>query len=77
MAVRPIRPEEEADWDAWMQRRHPLGNPQLSGHRIKCIAERGGKPVALASFSACAYHLADRPCPSGSSRQRVRKRRLL
>ncbi len=60
MAVRPIRPEEEADWGAWMQRRHPLGNPQLAGHRIKYIAERGGKPVALASFSACAYHLADR-----------------
>ena len=30
MAVRPIRPEEEADWDAWMQRRRLV--KQLNRH---------------------------------------------
>jgi len=60
MSVRPIRVEEETEWDRLMRMRHPLGNPQVAGHRIKYVAEERGRPIALACFSACAYHLADR-----------------
>lgn len=60
MEFRPILPEEEKKWDELMSSRHPLGNPQVAGHRIKYIVKQRGKPVGLACFSACAYHLADR-----------------
>ena len=60
MKVRPILPEEEQKWNKTMAGVHPLGNPQVAGHRIKYVAERRGRWIALAGFSACAYHLADR-----------------
>jgi len=60
MNARPILPEEEEKWNNMMAGRHPLGNPQMAGHRIKYIVERRGRPVGLVCFSACAYHLADR-----------------
>ncbi len=75
MSVRPIRPEEEEQWNRLMASRHPLGNPQVAGHRIKYIAEEQGKPVALMCFSACAYHLADRDRWIGWTSEQATQRR--
>lgn len=77
MNVRPIRPEEEEEWNRWMQGRHPLGNPQIAGHRIKYVVERRGKAIALACFSACAYHLADRDRWIGWTPEQATQRRHL
>jgi len=73
--VRPILPEEEEQWNRMMAARHPLGNPQVAGHRIKYIAERRGRPIALACFSACAYHLADRDRWIGWTSEQATQRR--
>ncbi|NOY75700.1 MAG: DUF4338 domain-containing protein [Kiritimatiellaeota bacterium] len=75
MNVRPITSEEEKDWCASMKARHPLGNPQLAGHQIKYVAEKKGKPVALISFSACAYRLADRDRWIGWTAEQATRRR--
>lgn len=75
MSVRPILPEEEEKWNKTMASRHPLGNPQVAGHRIKYVAERRGKWIALACFSACAYHLADRDRWIGWSAEQATQRR--
>lgn len=77
MNVRPIRPEEEEEWNRLMEGRHPLGNPRIAGHRIKYVAERRGEAVALACFSACAYHLADRDRWIGWTREQASRRRHL
>jgi hypothetical protein len=76
MRVRPILPEEEEKWNRTMAARHPLGNPQVAGHRIKYVAERRGKWIALACFSACAYHLADRDRWIGWTAEQSTQRRL-
>ncbi|MDQ1247239.1 MAG: hypothetical protein QG597_1609 [Actinomycetota bacterium] len=60
MNVRPVLADEESEWNRTMEERHPLGDPHLAGHQIRYVAEVKGRWVALASFSACAYHLADR-----------------
>lgn len=43
-----------------MEDNHPQGDAQFTGHQIKYVAEHKGITVALLSFSACAYRLADR-----------------
>jgi len=75
MNVRPITEEEEKNWNDLMQKRHPLGNPKLAGHQIKYVAEKKGKPVALMSFSACAYRLADRDRWIGWTPEQATQRR--
>lgn len=75
MEVRPILPEEEEEWNETMASRHPLGNPQVAGHRIKYVAERRGRWIALACFSACAYHLADRDRWIGWTEEQAMQRR--
>ncbi len=78
MNVRPILPEEEEQWDRKMGAAHPLGNPQFAGHRVKYVAERRGRPIALLSFSACAYHLADRDRWIGwTSEQAIQRRHFV
>jgi len=73
--VRPIIPEEEEAWNKEMAWRHPLGNPQIAGHRIKYVAEKKGKIIALIYFSACAYRLADRDRWIGWTPEQVTQRR--
>jgi len=55
-----ISDDEEGEWNELMSARHPLGNVQYAGHRIKYVAEHCGRAVGLICFSACAYRLADR-----------------
>ena len=50
--VRPILPDEEAQWDELMEDAHPLGNPQYTGHRIKYVAEHGGRAGSAATDAA-------------------------
>ena len=73
--VRPIVAEEESEWDRLMDSLHPLGNAQFAGHRIKYVAECGGRAVALLCFSASAYHLADRDRWIGWSEEQTMRRR--
>lgn len=75
MKVRPILDDEKDFWNYWMKARHPLGNPKFAGHQIKYIAEKQGKPVALMSFSACAYRLADRDRWIGWTPEQATQRR--
>lgn len=75
MDVKPITAEEEGLWNDLMKSRHPLGNPKLAGHQIKYIAKKKGKPVALMSFSACAYRLADRDRWIGWTSEQATQRR--
>lgn len=58
--VRPIGEDEREDWKSLMDEHHPLGVTQFPGHQIFYVAEHCGKAVGLLSYSACAYHLADR-----------------
>jgi len=60
VTLRAILPDEEDEWKELMEEEHPQGNAQFSGHQIKYVAEHRGQAVALLSFSACAYRLADR-----------------
>ena len=75
VTLRPILPEEEDAWNEIMEQHHPLGTAQFPGHRIKYIAEYQRKTVALACFSACAYHLADRDRWIGWSNEQATQRR--
>ena len=75
MIARPILPEEEARWNELMICRHPLGNPQFAGHQIKYIVEKKGRTIALACFSASAYHLSDRDRWIGWSQEQCIQRR--
>jgi len=58
--LRPIRKDEEAQWDELMHRHHALGCPTFAGHRLKYVAEHRGQTIALLAFSAAAFHLTDR-----------------
>jgi len=73
--VRPILAEEESEWNSLMASLHLLGNAQFAGHRIKYVAEHRGRAVALACFSACAYHVADRDRWLGWSDEQATQRR--
>ena len=73
--VRPIMKAEEGEWDQLMAGQHPQGTAQFAGHRIKYVAECGERAVALLSFSASAYHLADRDRWIGWSQEQAMRRR--
>ena len=75
VSVRPVLPDEKDDWNSLMQDVHPLGNAKFSGHQIKYVAEHRGRAVALACFSGCAYHLADRDRWVGWSNEQAIQRR--
>ena len=75
VGVRPIDSGEQSEWDRLMDRHHPLGNAQFSGHQIRYVAECRGRAVALLGFSASAYHLADRDRWIGWSQEQAMKRR--
>ena len=75
MSIRPINPDEECTWNDLMASRHPLGNPQVAGYRIKYVLEKKGKWLALLCFSACAYHLADRDRWIGWTPEQATQRR--
>jgi hypothetical protein len=67
--------DEESEWNRQMEGLHPLGSAAFAGHRIKYVAEHRGRAVALACFSACAYHLADRDRWVGWSDEQATRRR--
>lgn len=75
--VRPISADENDQWTGLMEKYHPLGSPKLPGFQQKYVAEHCGKAVALLSFSACAYQLADRDCWIGWSREQLLMRKNL
>jgi hypothetical protein len=75
VSVRPIDSGEQSEWERLMDSHHLLGNAQFSGHQIRYVAECRGRAVALLSFSASAYHLADRDRWIGWSPEQAMKRR--
>ncbi len=75
VALRTILPHEEEQWKELMQKNHPLGDAQFSGHQIRYVAEHCGEAVALLCFSSCAFHLADRDRWIGWSEEQAACRR--
>jgi hypothetical protein len=75
VTLRPITPDEETDWQEIVDKHHPLGNVNFTGHQIKYVAEYQRQTVALVCFSACAYHLADRDRWIGWSTEQAMQRR--
>lgn len=73
--VRPILAGEESEWNGLMDSLHFLGSGSFAGHQIRYVAEHRGRAVALACFSACAYHLADRDRWLGWSDEQATQRR--
>lgn len=75
VSLRAILPDEDEQWKELMEKYHPQGDAQFSGHQIKYVAEHCGQAVALLSFSSSAYRLADRERWIGWSNDQLTCRR--
>ncbi len=73
--MRIITQEEENDCNVRMETCHPLGNPKLTGHRLKYAVFKKDKMIAIMYFSACSWHLADRDRWIGWSEEQALQRR--
>jgi hypothetical protein len=58
--VRLIGDGERARYDAFLDEQHYLKSGQLVGEQLRYVAECDGRWLALLSWSAGSYHLADR-----------------
>jgi hypothetical protein len=52
--VRIITQKEENQCNWSMNNHHPLGNPKMTGHRLKYAAFKKEKMIAIMYFSACS-----------------------
>lgn len=75
VSLRAILPDEDKQWKELMDTHHPQGDARFGGHQIKYVAEHCGETVALLSFSASAYRLADRERWIGWSNDQLTCRR--
>ena len=73
--VRPMRATERQRFERLIERHHYLGGGQPVGETMRYVAEACGKWVALVTFGAAAYALADRDARLGWSLPQ-RQRRL-
>ncbi|MBS4008612.1 MAG: DUF4338 domain-containing protein, partial [Clostridium sp.] len=55
LVVRPIKPEEEPQWNRLMDEHHYLGFRQLVGESMKYVAELNGQWVALLGWGTAAF----------------------
>lgn len=60
VSVRLINEDERARYDALLDEQHYLKSGQLVGEQLRYVAECDGRWLALLSWSAGSYHLADR-----------------
>jgi len=60
VTVRLIAPNEQPVYDALLDEQHYLKSGPLVGEQLRYVAECDGQWVALLSWSAGSYHLADR-----------------
>lgn len=60
VSVRLICDSERERYDAILDKQHYLKSGQLVGEQLRYVAECGGQWLALLSWSAGSYHLADR-----------------
>jgi Druantia protein DruA/DDE_Tnp_1-associated len=60
LEVRPIRPEERAEWDALVDRHHYLGLRSLFGKTLRYVAAVEGRWLALLGWQAAALKCAPR-----------------
>jgi len=72
--VRLLRAEERPQYDSLLDEQHYLKSGQLVGEQLRYIAEYGGEWLALLSWSAGSYHLADRDNWIGWSNEQRRRR---
>ena len=60
VSVRPIRPEEQARWDALVHEHHYLGLRSLFGKTLRYVASVDGRWLALLGWQAAALKCAAR-----------------
>ncbi len=72
--VRPIKQEEEHQWDQLMNEHHYLGFRQLVGESIKYVAELNTQWVALLGWGTAAFKCASRDEWIGWSREQQWRR---
>jgi hypothetical protein len=60
IAVRLIRPEEQARWDQLISQHHYLKNANLVGERLCYVVEYQDRWLALLGWAAAAYHIRAR-----------------
>jgi hypothetical protein len=72
--VRPIKQEEEQQWNQLMDEHHYLGFRQLVGESIKYVAELNGQWVALLGWGTAAFKCGSRDEWIGWSREQQWRR---
>jgi len=72
--VRLLREDERPCYDGLLDRQHYLKSGQLVGEQLRYVAECNGEWLALISWSAGSYHLADRDQWIGWSAGQRRRR---
>lgn len=72
--VRLMEDEERERYDRLLDEQHYLRSGQLVGEQLRYVAECDGQWLALLSWSACSYHLADRDTWIGWSDEQRRCR---
>ncbi|MBS4007852.1 MAG: ISAs1 family transposase [Clostridium sp.] len=76
LVVRPIKPEEEPQWNRLMDEHHYLGFRQLVGESMKYVAELNGQWVALLGWGTAAFKCGSRDEWIGWSREQQWRRLL-
>lgn len=72
--VRLLREDERPHYDELLDQQHYLKSGQLVGEQLRYVAEYNGEWLALLSWSAGSYHLADRDRWIGWSAEQRRRR---
>ena len=72
--VRLISDAERACYDQYLDKQHYLKSATLVGEQLRYVAEIDGRWLALLSWSAGSYHLADRDAWIGWSADQRRRR---
>jgi len=74
VTVRPITDCERKRYDGLLDEQHYLKSGRLVGEQMRYVAECGGRWLALLSWSAGSFHLADRDEWIGWSGEQRRRR---
>ncbi len=72
--VRLLREQERPRYDELLDKQHSLKSGQLVGEQLRYVAEYEGEWLALLSWSAGSYHLADRDRWIGWDAEQRRRR---
>ena len=74
VTVRLIDESERSKHDALLDSQHYLKSGRLVGEQLRYVAEHNGQWLALLSWSAGSYHLADRDAWIGWDDEKRRRR---